>query len=176
MQTKFLAAAGFLAGLIVAACQTGCSSMGYELGSMLPPEIQTVFIPTVQNNTEEPQIESETTRAIIDAFARDGSLRLAGQSEADSVLYVTLTSYQIVPLAFRRDTRTAAEEYRIYLTASMMLLRNDGSEEVIAQSPALRGNWTFEMIGDLTTSKRIGLPDAAADLARHVVAQVVEYW
>jgi hypothetical protein len=164
------------AATAAAAMLSGCAGMGYNLGSMLPPEIRTVYVPTVQNGTDEPQLETETTRAVIDAIQRDGSLHVAGEADADAILHVVLTSYQIVPIAYRRDTRTAAEEYRIYLTAQIGLLQNDGSGAVLAQSPIVRGESTFEMVGDLTSSKRVGLPTAANDLAQKIVEQIVEYW
>jgi hypothetical protein len=164
------------AAMAAAVGLSGCAGFGYDLGSMLPPEIQTVFIPTVQNNTDEPQLETEATRAVVEAIQRDGSLHIASEEDADSILHIVLTSYQIVPIAYRRDTRTAADEYRIYLTAQIALMRNDGSGTVVAQSPSVRGESTFVLAGDLTSSKRIGLPVAANDLAQHIVEQIVEYW
>lgn len=177
MQNNPMAAwAAGMAAIAAALTLTGCASMGYNLGSMLPPDIETVYVPMVQNATTEPQLEAEATRAVIDTIQRDGSLKVAGEAEADAVLHIVLTSYQIVPIAYRRDTRTAAEEYRIYLTAQVALLLNDGSGQVVAQSPAVRGESTFQMVGDLTTSKRLGLPIAAQDLAHDIVETIVEYW
>lgn len=155
-------------------CQ-GCSQLGYNLGSMLPPDISSVHVPLVDNRTDEPDIESDVTTAVIDFIQRDGSLSIASEADADAVLHVIVQRYEIVPIAFESERRTAAEEYRIYLTASIALIRQaDG--EVIAESPGVRGESTFELAGDMTSSKLVGLPDAAEDLAHDIVEKIVEYW
>ncbi len=176
MESKRLIAAG--CGLILiagSALLSGCASMGYNLGSMLPPEIKTVHVPLFVNDTDEPLIESEVTRAALQAFQLDGSLKVVSEDQADSLLKVVLTDYQIVPISYRRDRRTATDEYRIYITAKVQLSRTD-TGEILAQSAYVRGESTFAFTGDLTTSKRQGLPAAAEDLAHDIVEKVVEYW
>ncbi len=170
--------AGVLLGVGLAAAaglQCGCSSMGYNLGSMLPPEIQTIFVPTVVNKSMQPLLEADTTQAIIQEIQRDGSLEIASEQNADSKLKVVITNYRIVPIAFETARATATEEYRIFITASFVATRAiDGS--VIAESAWVQGDATTELIGDLTAAKEKGLPLAARDLARNIVTSIVEYW
>ena len=153
----------------------GCARLGYNLGSMLPLDIKTVFVPLLINQTNEPNIEGETTRAVIDFIQRDGSLKIANRDTADARLQVILTRFQIVPIAFDQDRRTAAEEYRMYLTASVRLIRQSNGE-ILAENPSVRGESTFPLQGDLTKSKSVGLPEAAKDLAHDIVEKIVEYW
>ncbi len=159
--------------LVLILATTGCA--GYRLGSMLPPDIRTVFVPTFENDTEEPLLEVEATRRVINAIQRDGSLRIAPRAEADSELFVTLTHFDMHALAFDRDRRAAAEEYRMYITASIRLERL-GTREVIAENPRVRGETTFELIGDLTSAKLTAFPDAADDLAQQIISALVETW
>lgn len=161
------------AGLVLALVASGC--VGYQLGSMLPPDIQTVHIPTFVNDTEEPLIEVEATRAAVRAIQRDGSLRLAGEETADAVLLVTLTDFRLQPLAFGLERRAAAEEYRMYLTATYELQRRT-TGEVIVGSPRIRGESTFFFTGDLTSAKLDALPEAAEDLGRQIITEAVEMW
>ena len=155
--------------------ESGCANMGYSLGSMLPPDIKTVYVPTVINRTDEPLVDIEVTRAVIEQIQLDGSLKVAGEDDADSVLHIVLTKYQIVPISFEKVRRTAAEEYRIYLTAQVRLTRTADGETVV-ENPLIQGEATFELQGDLTSSKRIGLPEAANDLGHDIVEQIVEHW
>lgn len=164
-----------LPALALTALLSGCAAVGYNLGSMLPPEIQTVHVPNVVNQTNEPLIETEITRAVLDEIQRDGSLKLASPDLADALLEIAVTHYDIVPLAFDSDRLTAAEEYRIFLTAGFRLT-NLKTGEILAQSTGVRGDATFEFAGDLTSSKARGLPLAATDLANDIVQGVVEYW
>ncbi len=152
----------------------GCA--GYRLGSMLPPGVKTVYVPTVANETPEPFIEVDVTRSILQAIQTDGSLNIAREpEEADAVLTVTLRDYVLEPLAYELERRTAANEYRLLLRARV-LLTDSKSGKVLVENPLVQGEGTFEIIGDFTTSKASGLPAAAADLGRRVVDSIVEAW
>ncbi len=152
---------------------TGC--VGYQLGSMLPRGLQTVHIPTARNLTPEPLLEDEVTRAIIRACQNDGSLRLADAQTADAVLQVEVEGFELSPLAFDRDMRAQAREYRLTLTAVMALHWRETGEPIV---PAQRvsGESTFPFDGDLASAKRIALPEAAEDLARIMITRLVETW
>ncbi len=151
----------------------GC--VGYRLGSMLPPEIKTVHVPTFINQTAEPQLELDTTRFALQEFQKDGSLKFAPADAADAILQVRLTDYKLTPLQYDTDRPTAALEYRITLYASIVLTRKrDG--KVLAENPRCYGEGTFTVVGDLSSSKRIGLPKAAKDLAHDIVQKVTEVW
>ena len=42
----------------------------YQLGSSLPPNLKTVYVPTFVNKCGEPQVENETTQATIQEFQK----------------------------------------------------------------------------------------------------------
>lgn len=161
-------------GGALAWCAAGC--VGYRLGSMLPPDVRTVYVESFINRTEEPLIEVEVTRAAINEIQRDGSLRVARSAEdADAILRVTLAEYTLTPLAFRADRPTATDEYRLTLGAAVLLTRHT-TGEVIVEAPKVTGETTFLLSGDLTSAKKGALPAAASDLGRRIVASLVEAW
>lgn len=168
---KWTAVCGLLSLLLVG--PLGCA--GYQLGSMLPPDIQTVHIATFINETEEPLLEIATTRAAIGEMQRDGSLRIASADEADALLTVRLTDFRLQPLAYDRTRRAAAEEYRMFITASIVMIRQ-ATGEIIAEADRVTGDATFFLVGDMTSSKQTGLPDAAQDLAQQIISRLVEAW
>jgi outer membrane lipopolysaccharide assembly protein LptE/RlpB len=161
-----------LLGIGLGLLTSGCA--GYRLGSMLPPDIKTVFVPTFINKTSEPQLEVQTTQSMIQELQRDGSLRVVNEDQADVTLTVTLRSYRIEPVSYRSTERTTAREYRIVLQAAMVLTRRNGT--VVVDNPNITGDYVFPVAGDLSSSKLRGLPDAAADLAHNIIEKVVEYW
>jgi len=166
-----------LAALLLAApalaLLPGC--VGYRLGSMLPPDIKTVYVPTFINQTTEPQIELQATRSAVEEIQRDGSLKIAPEGQADAILQVKLNGYRLTPLAYEAQRKTAATEYRLTLYASIVLTRRRDNK-VIAENPRCYGESTFPVVGDLSSSKRTGLPKAAADLAHDIVQKVTEVW
>ena len=151
----------------------GCA--GYRLGSMLPDDVKSVYIPTFVNKSKEPLLEVETTSAAVEEFQKDGSLEVTTEEAADSVLKVQLLEFALQPVAYRRDVKTATEEYRLTIFASVSLTRkSDGS--VIAQHPRVKGEATFELAGDMSSAKLRAIPTAAQDLAHSIVEKVVESW
>ena len=163
MNLRFPASALLCAGLL--AGSSGC--VGYRVGSMLPPDIRTVFVPTAENRTDEPLIETEVTRAIISQIQLDGSLRISNDpANADAVLNVTLRNYRLVPVSYRKQQQAQPTEYRIILTAAFTMVESR-TGKVLAQGA---------LSGDMSSAKRAGLPDAAKRLAHDIVEKMVETW
>ena len=161
------------AGLSLLLFTTGCT--GYKLGSMLPDDIQTVHVPTFINETEEPNIIGETTRAVKEALQIDGSLQLTSENDADSILEVTIKDYNLTPVSYERTSRTTPNQYRINMNAAIRLVRTDNGQTIV-QYPQVRGDAIFDFAADLTTAKQQALPAVSADLAHDIVELVVEYW
>lgn len=153
---------------------SGCSAIGYRLGTTLPMDIQTVYIPTFINRTTEPQIEIQSTAIALQEFRKDGSLRISSAESADVVLEVTITSYSLSPLAYSNERSKAAEEMRLIMMAKVVL-REMKTKKVRMES-IVDGEATFVLSGDLASSKMTVLPKAARDLAHNIVESVVEYW
>lgn len=143
---------------------------------MLPPDIQTVFIPTIENSTREPNVESDITQALVEEIQKDGSLRVVNdETTADSILYVQLIDYRLQPIDYDSLQETRANEYRLRLKAKVRLVRR-ATNEIIGEYPSVKGDTDFPFTGDLTTTKRNNLPDAARDLSHDIVELVVETW
>jgi hypothetical protein len=159
--------------MMACAAFTGCTS--YHLGSALPPNLKTIYVPTFANETGHPQLEFDTTSATLREFQKDGTLKVTSQDQADAILETKLVRYELVPLRYRSDQRTTANEYRLILTADVVLL--DGrTRKVLMQTSGVIGESTFLATSDLQAQERNALPTAARDLAHHIVETVVEYW
>jgi hypothetical protein len=151
----------------------GCAS--YRLGSMLPADIRTVHMPTCVNQTTEPLIEQDVTAAILSEIQMDGSLRIAPEDQADTVLKVTLTQFWLNPVAYAADDSSTVNQYRMNIRAKFILQRRT-SQSVVIDSPGVTGWYDFEFTGDMTSSKAIALRPAAEDLGRRIVNSIVQYW
>jgi len=163
-----LAACAAALGVLCAGCA------GYRLGSTPPPGIKTLYVPAFVNRTGEPDVDTVATRAVIQEIQRDGTLGLSDAANADAHLYVTVTDYNLEPLRYDANRAKTTREYRLLLTAEAEFRRRD-PEEVLAKRK-LRGDATFELVGNLATAKIEALPRAAEDLAHDIVEMLVEYW
>jgi len=163
----------FLSSLFSLFLLTGCAS--YRLGSMLPPDVKSVYMPTAINATTEPLLANDVTSAVFAELQRDGSLSPESEDQADTVLTVRITNYDLTPLSFTRDNRSEPDQYRLTLAAEVELVVRETGKTLV-RSGRITGQDTFPLSGDITQAKRIGLPDAADDLARVIVATITEAW
>lgn len=151
----------------------GC--FGYRLGTTLPPGIRSLHIPTFVNLTDEPGLETATTQATLQEFQQDGTLRIASEdTTADAYLEVQLQRFRLRPLSYEESDRRTAEEYRLVIVAQVDFFRSSTGERLSRR--LVRGEANFEPSGDIALGKLDALPEAAEDLARHIVKTVVEYW
>lgn len=165
------AACALAAALLVATA--GC--IRYQLGSLLPSDIRTVYMPTCVNETSEPLIEIDATRAILSQIQMDGTLRLASEEDADTVLDVKLTDFDLDPVGYVSGSSSTVNQYRMRITASFVLYRQSDNS-VVAESTSVVGWHDFDFTGDLTSSKAVALRPAAEDLGRRIVSAIVQYW
>jgi hypothetical protein len=161
------------ASLALCLLHTGCA--GYRIGSMLPGDVKSVYVPTFVNKSGEPLIEFDTTQAAIEQIQLDGSLKVVGEADADAILNVVLTGYRLEPVSYREDIRTATQQYRLFITASFVMRRTK-DQTVVAEAPNVIGKYVFDVVGDLSSSKLQANPIAARDLGYNIVQYLVEYW
>jgi outer membrane lipopolysaccharide assembly protein LptE/RlpB len=151
----------------------GCS--GYKLGNTLPPGVTSITIPVFINDTKEPNLETIVTAATIQEFQKDGSMKVVQKSQANSLLEVRIKKSALEPVRYRRDKAVTANEYRLTLTADVILRKLPGNE-VMVNTTGVIGFTTFPVLSDLPSARRAALPKAAADLGQRIVKCVIEYW
>jgi hypothetical protein len=151
----------------------GCA--GYRLGSMLPNDVRTVHVPTCINQTAEPLIEQDATRAILSQIQIDGTLRIASEDQASSILQITLLNFWLDPVSYARGEVATANQYRMRIEASFVMYRK-ADQSVVVEVPSVVGWYDFEFTGDMTSSKAVALRPAAEDLGRRILSRIVQYW
>jgi hypothetical protein len=156
-----------LAGLSVAGC-------GYTVRGHLPADVRTVAIPVLGNRTTKPAVETEMTRALADAFATDGRLKLASRDIADSILEGEVTGYELVSIAF--DPLANVRLYRLVVTMNVRF-RDVRRNTLLYEQYGLTEKADFRVLGAVSETigrEEIALRAATADIARAVVALAIE--
>lgn len=144
---------------------------GYRVGSLLPKDIKTVAVPIFINNTPEPEIETQITNGLIQEFISDGTLKIAEEENADTLVLGEIIDYRREPLRYTNEEVT--REYRL-LIAVKVTFQDLRRNEIMWENPRIEGYTTFFVGSSLPESERLALPDAIKDLAHHVVETVVE--
>jgi hypothetical protein len=161
-------AAGLLALLVLVA---GC---GYSARGHLPSDVRTVAVPIFGNRTTKPAVETEMTRALADAFATDGRLRVVSRATADAVLEGEVTAYELISIAF--DPTANVRIYRLLVTMNVSL-RDVRRNAVLFQQQGLSEKADFRVSGlvsETIAREEIALRAATLDIARAVVALAIE--
>lgn len=168
-----------LAAVLVLCSVLLLSSCGYyHMGSMMHPQIKTIAISAIRNDTREPLL-TELARAQIAArFQSDNSLKLVSREEADCILYVRLVK---VENSMRRYTPSYEEdEYRpaefyLNLTAEMEVLIPGRSEPLISKRTVSAGaNYQYNV--DPQVGKYYGMRQACFNLGGEIVEYTTEAW
>lgn len=111
-----------MAGLLLSAASCGYTMSGQSTG--LPPEIQTIALPVLTNESLEPNIESALTHGIIEEFLKDGRLKIVPENRADAVLTGAVTSYRREAITFDSDFNVTS--YRTYITINFKMQEQVG--------------------------------------------------
>jgi hypothetical protein len=163
----------FPTAVVAALLLSGC----YHLGPNPPKGYSSIAVPEFKVGPKvfHPGLQTPVTDALIKRLQADNALQVLPVSEADAVLEGTIVGYGLHPLRFQRGNQEQTREYRLTLTAHI-ILKKSGSGEVIVEDKSVTGETTFFILGDLTTSEHQALPLAADDLGRNIVKLVGEGW
>lgn len=158
--------------VVLAACAGLAGCAGYRVGTLLPEQYKSISVPMFKNATNQPNIESLATNAVIEQLNVDRTLQVVDR-DPDLILECTIVGYVRTPIRYANATRP--QEYRLIITVSATLTDVREGNEMWANRP-IRGNFEFPAGGDLHSSERAALPLVMEDLARDVVEAVVEGW
>lgn len=161
-------AGALLAAILVA---TGC---GYTLRSTLPAHIQTVAVPVFKNRTAQPGVENFITRAVADAFATNGRLRVVKPEQADAVLDGEITGYQVDSVAF--DPAANVRQYRLTVTMNLRF-RDVRDNKVLYARNGVQERADFRVssaVSGTLVLEQSALRTAAVDIGRAVVSAAIE--
>ena len=155
----------------IVALVAGC---GYSTRGHLPADVKTVAVPIFQNRTTKPAVETEMTRALADAFATDGRLRVVSRDAADAVLEGEVTGYELVSIAF--DPAANVRIYRLVVTMNVRF-KDMRRNTLLFHQDGLSEKSDFRVSGAVSETisrEEIALRLATADIARAVVALAIE--
>ena len=156
--------------LLAAGLTGGC---GYTVGGTLPSHIQTVAVPIFRNSTREPAVESQITRAVVEAFSTNGRLRVVNSSQADAILDGEITGYSIASIAFDKDANVRL--YRLVVTVNLRL-RDIRRNAVLFEQNQVQEQADFRVLDQVSQTisrEETALTAAATNIGRAIVALTV---
>lgn len=157
--------------LLLLATMSGC---GYSLRGTLPDHVQTIAVPVFKNGTTQPGVEAILTRAVVEAFATSGRLRVATLDRADSILEGEVVGYEIQSIAF--DPSAQIRLYRLVVTMNLRL-RDVKENKLLLDQKIFRERADFQVanaVSDTVAREEVAVRSAAGQIARSVVTLAIE--
>ena len=155
------------------------TSCGYRLsgtGLLVPEGTKTIAIPSFINNTNEPYVDLEVTKAVTDEFMVDGRLRVVDVEAAELVLRGRVSKYEVKAISYTASNYVQQYQVRLVVDVSLDDLRSKktiwreaGIETVIA-------NYSVA-IGDITATKvakEAAIRKSSQDIGSTVRSRVLE--
>ncbi|MBL7071466.1 MAG: hypothetical protein ISS26_04775 [Candidatus Omnitrophica bacterium] len=162
----------------------GC---GYTAGSLLPPDIKTIYVDNFNNSIEidqevtdearytlyRPGLENDVTNIVVDRFIFDGNLKVANKDNADLILSGELIEYR--QEALRYDSDDNVEEYRVKVVVNVQV-KDVAKDKLMWEEAGFTGESTYMTVGRFVVSEDTARENALEDLARRIVERTIEGW
>lgn len=117
-----------LAGLLLAGC-------GYRpLHTDLPPEIRTIGLARITNETLRPGLEAQVAQAVAERLQTAGSLRVVPWAEADAILEGRVDGYGNAAIAF--DRSDVGLRFRVSVNLHYTLRKRSDDRVLVQESAA----------------------------------------
>ncbi len=154
------------------------TSCGYHLGPIMHPQVKTIAIAPVENDSIEPEVSAHLRQSLAEQFELDGALKVKSLSEADCVLYARVTKVANTGTSTDsydgNQTYTPAE-FSLSITVEYTVII-PGRTEPLIELREISGSAKYQVLADSNIARRRGVQQACRDAAEQAVVYVVEAW
>ncbi len=163
-----LALALGLVAVLAGACGIYTASSG-----RVAEDRKRVFVAFLENETPEANIGVELSDAIVAALQRDNTLKVVGEDAADATVTGKVTRYLLREMATRADL--TVNEYQVQIAVSLTFtIKRTG--ETIFEKRTFNGTGNYVLNDPQGTTEESARTEAAGQIVRDILAQVVEDW
>ncbi|HJL73858.1 MAG TPA: LPS assembly lipoprotein LptE [Candidatus Marinimicrobia bacterium] len=135
------------------------SCMFYSMAGSIPPHINSIAIPLVENQTAEFAMAETVTDNLVSSFTKENILRVTDVKRADSVLNGIIMKVNDGPYTYSKEE--AVTEYRF--TVSMKLEWLDVAKDEVLLTKQYSGWGAYGLSGDISADGIDNDGDGAID-------------
>jgi outer membrane lipopolysaccharide assembly protein LptE/RlpB len=164
--------------LLLAAALLPVGGCGYRVGNLMHPQVHSIAIAPVKNETMEPMAGTFLQQALREQFSLDGSLTVKEMGEADCILYGRIVDAKTTHTS--SDTKNDMQEYRaaewaVKVTFEYTVIIPGRANELIERRQ-VTGTAVYQVATDPDTARRRGVQQACRNAAQTAVVYTVEAW
>jgi hypothetical protein len=163
---------GLGASLLAAVALSGC--LYHFRGGNFPEHIRTLSIDPIVNDTPRLELTGELQEQILKDVPRSLGVKVASAGDADAVVRVRITSYQVTTPNYRPGVADRADvlQRQVTITAQVQIVDQVNSE-VYWENTSLRGDGQFLEQGE---SEDVGRTAAIQRLVQAIVDGAQSNW
>ncbi len=154
------------------------SGCGYHMGSVMHPQVNTIAIAPIKNETLEEFATPSMRQALAEQFQVDNSLKLKTVEEADCVLYGRITKIKTTGIGFdstNNEQSYTPAEFALELTFEFNVIIPGRSKSLI-NTREVTGVAAYQVNADNEIARRRGIQMACRAAAEKAVIYTVEAW
>ena len=153
------------------------SGCGYQFGSLMHPQITSVAVAPVTNETLFYNSAAVLRQKLTEVFTTDGSLKLKTIGTADCIVYARITKITFKETSghIRDDDDFLPNEWTVTADVEYSVILPGRAKPLIANRNVV-GETTILNDPDLEIVKRNGLKQALNEAAKKIVAEFSENW
>jgi len=154
-----------------------CGYRFTSVGGIVPEGTRTIAILSFVNSTNEPYVDVEVTKAVVDEFLADGRLKVVSSEAADLVLKGSVTKFNMTPSGYTPDNYVQSYTVSIGVDVAVEDVKN---HKLIWQEKGLGSVFVSSYsvtLGDITSTKiakEAALKNASRDVASTLRSRLLE--
>ena len=154
------------------------SSCSYHMGSMAHPQIKTIAIAPVKNDSIEPLVSAIMRQQLCEQFQVDGSLKVKSIEEADCILYCKIIDVKPIGVTWHStDKQVTYRPYQFTLSVEAEFsVVMPGRGDPVIRTRTVAETATYDITSDPQQGRSNGVKQACYNDARKIVQYTVEAW
>ena len=165
--------------LLVAVTVFFVSGCGYKFGSLSHPQLDSVAVAPVANDTLAYNASAVLRGALCERFTTDGSLKLKSMQNADCIVYAKITDVSYQAIGYGKDPygddTFLANEWRCRITVEYSVVIPGRAKPLVSNRKAV-GTTEFLNGPDMETSRNSALRQACFAASKTIISNITEGW
>ena len=164
---------------LLCAAITALSGCGYRMGNLGHPQLSTVAVAPVTNDTMAYNGSAVLRGLLCELFTTDGTMKLVSMREADCIVYARIVDFHYRPIGEKRtytgEKTFLSEEWRCYVEVEFSVVL-PGRGKPLIQNRTVQSSAKYITQPDLESSRLSALRQALYRAARTIVSNLTEGW
>jgi len=164
--------------LPAAALLLSLSGCGYHVGSIGHPQIKTVAIAEVKNETFEVLASTLLRNVLAERFMFDNTLKLTSMEKADCIVYARVLNVYNRSISWKRTSRVEdyrANEYTLSIQVEYTVLIPGSAKPLVPKNTAIASS-TYLFAHDPAIGRANALKQCMLRIADQIVSATTEAW